>query len=220
MLPGGLQRCASSSPSAAQACRALCAHPRHPPTLRSSRSRYYPREPRQVQLQLELSMTAPKRCSAVRWEGRGAHPVAIALQRALATAVGGPIRQALAPVRLAMTLRLACTDPPRGQTERRLRATLTIAAAHPRWQLPSGAAATLGQACWPLCVSQTSGAPGRLPTPTRCPRSTAALACCTSLPTATRATRRSACVAWRRPARPAARPTTRAGTRPRRPPTL
>lgn len=79
----------------------------------------------------------------MRWEGRRAHPAAAALRASLATAVAPRVRQALAPARLALTLHLACSDPPRGQDDRRLRATIIITAAHPHWQLPTGAAATL-----------------------------------------------------------------------------
>ena len=107
------------------------------------RSRYYPREPRQLHLQLELSITTARPCGAVRWEGRRAHPAASVLRTALATAVGARVRQALAPTRVTLAASLACTDPPRGQNERRLRGTLTVAATHPGWQLPHGAAATL-----------------------------------------------------------------------------
>lgn len=101
-----------------------------------------PVEPRQLELQLDLSATTYEPCWAVRWEGRHAHPIAAALRTALAVDVGARVKLALPTARVT-SLRLVCTDPPKGQIERRLRARLTIAAAHPRWRLPPGAAATL-----------------------------------------------------------------------------
>lgn len=115
-----------------------------PPALR-----HYWREPRQLQLQLELSLTTSKPCSSVRWQGPRTHPFAAALRNALVASVGARVRQALAPTPLALTVHLACHDPPWGQNERRLRGTLTLAPAHPRWPLPRHAAATLLAALQP-----------------------------------------------------------------------